>query len=309
MKSLVLGALAVLLCVTASQANPGDVFTYTFDNLSTAGPINYQVDGEVTWKSVNTINMNALRARAGFPIDPTGKSCSTNATNNEMLISSLTNYAAGTTSLFPTLKSTDTRLRLSADFQANEWAGYVIGIWIDGLDDVTNSASTAEVEHVVQMGYDYQYQKYRIRVAAGLPVNTIDDVPQYRSTNNPTSVSTLMTIKTRLTLDMDLAANGGDGLCSLSVTDLVTGVTSAVPGLQNLSMHLLEQDPNHIAYGDPSKWTGWYIRNTRYQGGDTSYSTGYSVVDNLKLEVLDVPEPATLSLLGLGGLLWLRRRK
>ncbi|NQT54269.1 PEP-CTERM sorting domain-containing protein [bacterium] len=97
-------------------------------------------------------------------------------------------------------------------------------------------------------------------------------------------------------LEIDQAAAGGDGLGSLFIQNLTDGsALSPVAGLQDIALGLLRMD---FGAHNPSTWDGLYIRMA---GGGSS-------IDNIFVESI-VPEPATLSLLGLGGLAALRRRR
>lgn len=285
----------VLLCATITQGSPlGTTYTYDFNNLTPYLAVWQQVDGEVTWDSVSSQHAGATTVRSDA-VDANDKFAVNNSTMAEQLITSLTNYPT-TTSLF-NLDSTDTQLRLSWTGKVNFRAGWLVGIWMDGMDGEPNSAMTNELEHVLQFGTSHVYQGWRLRGAAGAP--SVTD-----TTGMPTD-PILDNDLTLVTLDVDLTGNSGDGSMSLTVEDLDTHVVTQPPTLQNVGMGLLDADPN---YADPSKWTGWYFRNQRYAGGDSPGNCiGYHTLDNLTLEV--TPEPATLSLLVLGGLACLRRRR
>ncbi len=298
MKPLAVSVLVIALLASAAQGGVGKVYTYNFDGLTELQPLNQQVDGEITWDSVNPqiYNQDVIHARSD-PMDPNNKFAACNTANSEQLVSTLTNYDPNAPGSLFNLDPSDTRLRISWSGKINAYAGYLVGIWIDDYDGTPNTSTSFEAEHVMQFGTDMTYQSWRLRGAGGL--NNDRDTTGMPVGNTP--------VPTLLTLDVDLWGNGGDGSMSLTVKDLSTGIETAPPLLQNVGMALLAQDPNHEMFGDPSKWTGWYIRNQRLNGGDNPhYTMGHHTIETLTLEV--VPEPATLAVLLAGGLAVLRRR-
>jgi len=296
MKPLAIISLVVLFSVSAAHATVGDVYVYDFNNLTPPFPIKDQVDGAVTWSSVHPTNQNVIQIRADGA-DPNNKYAVCNATNGEQLVTSMTNPPVQG-SLF-NLSSSDTQLRLSYTGLMNRFAGFMVGIWIDGVDGSPNSTSTTELEHAVQFGVDYQYQTWRLRGAQGVPSDARD------ATGIPAAgVLTRM----KVTVDIDLNGNAGDGSMSLTVKNLSTGVEYHPPLLQNVGMSLSSYDPAHVGYGNPARWTGWYIRNCRLVGGDDpTYAVDYHTIDDLRLEV--IPEPASIAIFAIGGLLMVRRRR
>ncbi len=290
-------ALVVALLASAAQGGIGYTCTYDFNNLTEYQQVYGQVTGAATWDSVNVNNQRVIYIRSD-PLNPSNRFAACNTANGEQLISTLTNYDPNVPASLLNLESTDTQLRLSWNGAVNGYAGYMVGIWIDGIDALPNTATTDELEHAVQFGTDYVYQSWRVRGAGG--ANSIRDTTGMPAGNVP--------VETLLTLDIDLWGNGGDGSMSLTVKDLSTGIETAPPLLQNMGMALLTQDPNHETYGDPSRWTGWYIRSGRLSGGaHPPYTMGYHTFDNLTVEV--IPEPATLAVLLAGGLAVVRRRR
>jgi hypothetical protein len=289
---------SILLVVSAASAAPvGTTYVYTFDGLSQYSALWNNTDGTVTWASVssNQGNVNV------YPdTDYVGdKRAQVNGSGAEQLASALTDPNTVST-LFPGLDSSNTKFRFTADCHINDRCGWLLGIWVDGIDPSDNTivASNTQGELLVQMGMTYVTQNWRVRGAAGTN-STVGGTPP--TEDNLDSNACNM----RLILDFDLAANGGDGSMSFSAMNLVSLVVDTPPELQNVSMNLLSQDP---AFADPANWTGFYIRNQRYAGGDSpGNGIGYHTVDDLTLIVM--PEPATLSLLFLGGLACLRRRR
>ena len=294
--------IGVLLCVSVASAVPvGTTYTYKFDGLTQYSPLWNNTDGTVTWSSIipgNQGNIVVYPVSGSYPGD---KRAQINATNAERCVSSLTNYPT-TTSLF-NLDGTETQFRLTADCHLNFRCGWLIGIWEDGLDPCNNTEQNSETENVVTMGTTYVSMNYRVRGAGGTN-STVGGTP-------PTSpYLDGNACNMQLILDIDLAAGGGDGRLTLSVKNLSSGVLTspADPNLQNVSMNLNSMDPGHTTYGNPANWSGFFIRNQRYTGGDSPINgMGYNTCDNLTLTVM--PEPASFSLLVLGGLACLRRRR
>jgi hypothetical protein len=129
-----------------------------------------------------------------------------------------------------------------------------------------------------------------------------------RGANGANSVNTLNTgiapgtalYDMQVILKCDLTANGGDGAMSLRIIDYTNGGPQIRPvGYQNVAMGLSANTP---VYGDPSKYTGWWIRS---QASGYDANVGGMTIDDLRI----TPEPATMTLLVLGGLACLRRRR
>jgi hypothetical protein len=297
-------SLAVLLCASVVQASP---VTYNFDGLDpglTNLPVYGQTDANagIWWDSVNKTNQNVIRVYAKVG-DPNDKYAGCNASNGEQLISTLSGGPGY--NLFNVDPDNNTRQFIfSWEGKVNEWAGYMAGIWMDGIDAYPNTATTNEVEHVVQCGVDYVSQTFRIRGVNGL--NTARGSAGVPRGDNPEMI--------RFTLYVDLDANGGDGTISLTTKNLDTSVESQDPNLQNVGLGLNALSPNGIAYkddpnydyDDATKWSGWYVRSGRMSGGDVvGYTVGSHTIENLTF----IPEPATLGLIGLGSLGFLKRRR
>jgi hypothetical protein len=270
---------------------------YNFDGLSQYSALWMNNDGTVTWASVSS---NQGNVSVGPDPDYVGdKRAQVNSSGSEQLASALTDPNT-TTTLFPGLDSSNTQFRFAADSHTNYRCGWLLGIWVDGIDSAPNSIASAATqgELLVQMGMTFVTMNWRVRGAAGTN-STVGGTPP----TNPILDSDDCNM--RLFLDFDLAANGGNGLMSFSAMNLVSLAVDAPPELQNVSMNLLAQN---AMFADPANWTGFYVRNQRYIGGDSpGNGIGYHTVDNLTLEV--TPEPATMSLLVLGGLACLRRRR
>lgn len=128
---------------------------------------------------------------------------------------------------------------------------------------------------------------------------------RFRTDNPPNESTTSLNLypgdegpwQYHILLDVDLAANGGNGSASLFVRDDSGGggpvVLTAVPDMQNMNMGLGAVD------GSDFNGLSIYI-----VANDENVPAG---IDNILITV--IPEPASLALLGLGGLLILRRRR
>ena len=109
----------------------------------------------------------------------------------------------------------------------------------------------------------------------------------------------------KLILDVDLTANSGSGSMSLTVVNLDTSDVTLPTELQNVSMGLVGQ---HAWLGDPTKWTSWWFRGQQAATAENPAMCPYGyTIDDLTFEI--IPEPGTLSLLVLGGLALIQRRR
>jgi len=185
------------------------------------------------------------------------------------------------------LDSDDTRLDLYYVGWMNVTQGALVGVWVDGIDANANGkAGSDNLELLCQFGVSSG--KWRIRgVEGGGSVNT--------DANGLAANTTKYLMK--VTLRLDLA---GNGTMSLIVDHWTNGTSFAPAAYQGKPLGLTGKDPN---YADPSKWTSWWIRS---QASGYSNTVGGYTLDNLTVLV---PEPATLSLLVLGGLACIRRRR
>ena len=105
----------------------------------------------------------------------------------------------------------------------------------------------------------------------------------------------------RMRLEIDLAANGGNGLANAFYKDLTLGQTdfTPIPGIQNKSANLLGQPAANKYF-----WDRMYLR-----GG---INVEENTIDNLEVGLISViPEPASMLLVAMGaiGLLGYRGRK
>jgi hypothetical protein len=258
----------------------------------------YQSDGVVTWHSSLTGN-TALLTLGG---DGLGDQwVAAGKTSQERIVSTLT-AGAGNKLFAPCLESTDTYLRLSYETYMNNANPWLTGIWMDGQDPNVvgsdNEMPNSEVEIAVQFGArsgtstTTPYNRgFRVRGANGAP----DTYSGTKCLDPNIWSADLWNLK--LDLYVDLAAAGGDGLADLYVTNMDNGYSTRV--ITGAALGLNSQAD---AYRNPANWSGWTVRN-QGTGSDLFKYT----VDNLTLNVL--PEPATLSLLVLGGLACLRRRR
>ena len=298
MRSLVL-SLAVLMCVSVAQA---DVL-YDFDDLAT-GLLDTQVDGEITWHSVaNPGHLTMVDQGSG------DLAVNQPATDNkqEQIYTQMTDRLTDTSCL--DLLATDTVFVVKAKVTMNRYAAGMIGIFVDGMDgNAPNNllsaryldpnglevGSPGNLELLVQFGITAG-GKYRVRGAA----------------NGSPSVTTTYLAPVALTemtfyLVIDTEANLGNGEMDFYAQQDSCG--NWIGAIENVAMGLLDAgDPDYAA--DPSLWTGWWLRN-QYSGISEANSPGGMYIDDLEI-IVDgtVPEPATLSLLVLGGLACIRRRR
>jgi len=297
MRSFVLASLAVLLCVSVAHAAVGDVYSINFDNYDSFLPLNGQVHDGYTWRDTTTgTNTNVIQiydgAFLGQSLDPNGLSVVCNATQAENVYSSLTDPNVKVITMDNT---TDRHFVVSYDCEFNAVAGFLVGLWDDGIDTNANRKANNESEALLQFGIGLQDRCWRVRGANGSP--------DYKDTTGMPTDPILDNDKFHLALDVTLPTTG-NGTATLYVTNLVTGVTFVPPVLQNMSLGLTVANAK---FRNPSQITGWFIREQRLYGGDNAYVQGYNMVDNLKIEV--IPEPATLSLLALGGLACISRKR
>ncbi len=281
---------SLLMVLTCASVTPAAVVNkYDFNSLTT-GAINGKSGNNVTWKSISG-TVNVFRVMAD-PNDSNDKYVDSNQSSvQEQTVGTMTNPAT-VHSVF-NLAVTDTLLRISFISRMNYAAGGLVGIWVDGIDPSANSMQTTNAELACQFGMSGG--QWRVR-GANSATSVLD------ATGMPLVNGEMPWLK--IILDVDLTGNSGNGSMSLSVVDLDTDVTTLPPSLQDVSMGLLSQDSR---LGDPTKWTGWWFRGQQAAGAANPAVCpwGYTI-DNLVLET--VPEPATLSLLVLGGLACLRRR-
>jgi len=289
MKQLVLCSAVLLLCASVSQAHPQYGYTaiYNFDDLTAGQNLNGQdPNTPVTWVAV-------ANAGLGFtvsadPNDANDKHAESKSSSQEQLYGTLSNYPTTTTILG--LDSNDTNLLVSFVGKMNVLQNALVGVWVDGIDpNNPNAGPTTNLELVSQFGVSSS--KWRIRGPNGTPsVNT--------SNLNLAAQGSIAEYKVMLYMDLN-----GDGSMTLSVEDLTNspGTQFTPAGYDHIAMGLSTKDPN---YADPSKWTSWWIRSQASGSFDPNYPM---TLDDFTIQV--IPEPATLTLLVLGGLALIRRRR
>jgi len=278
-------ALAFTLLFFASV---GSAYIYDFNSLNDAGAVlNGQTGDYVKWVAI---------ANAGLAFDVQSnagdKYAHSFSSKQEQLVGTLSEGVGGTKPFYA--QSTDTKFLLSYTGLMNVQQGCLIGIWIDGqnLDPnfptANNAMASNNYELLCQFGVSSG--KWRIRGAnGGGSVNS--DATGLAPANALYNMTVSLTI--------DLTGNGGDGSMSLSIKDLTNNLTYNPAAYQNAPMALIA---GGAGYTDPSKWTSWWIRS---QASAYDANVGGMTVDNLTF----LPEPATLSLLVLGGLACIRRRR
>ncbi len=310
MMKLLVTSCVVLLCISLAQANVGYVHLYDFDSLvpgltwpTTA--LNANSDSMVAWST-------AYHPTTGAPVNPmsifvggemaggtvVNQNANWLANSTERLCSSL-QPGVGSTLFTPNttgqLESTDKHILLSFNMyhRPESWS-WIAGIWVD-LDD-NNAMANNEDEAAVQFGLWPHYDPsdserfYRVRGAAGTPQSYSGG---YVYNGLPSSLF-LGQFNAKMELYLDLETFTAD----LVVTNLDLSVSATVVSGAPIVSAAWSETQRDL-YLNPENWTGWTIRNQ-------SLNTALTL-DNLRLEV--IPEPATLTLLVLGGLACLRRRR
>jgi hypothetical protein len=183
------------------------------------------------------------------------------------------------------LSSSDKAFEFSFVAHMNSHAASLIGIWVDGVENADNTMATNNAELLCQFGISGG--KWRVRGANGVNSTTTTD-------NVPTTAGS--TPEMKVVLDIDLRSFSGDGQMDLSIYDLDSGNLYRV--ISDVHLGLLAQSS---MFSDPSNYTGWWIRSQA-----SGVSTETMTLDDF---TVTVPEPATMSLLVLGGLACLRRRR
>jgi hypothetical protein len=270
-------SLAVLLCVCAAQADV--VYVYDFDSLPGAADsvLNTQSAGQVTWKTAEAGNHNLITLNV---VDTDKAAQAKSGISSERLTSSLNSG----TSLF-NLSSTVTQLQISYTAYMDQTSPWLIGIWYDV--DANGTMPNSELEIPIQFGGrtgSGATRGFRVRGANGT-----GDTYSGTAGLDP-NVWSATAANLKLVLDVNLS---GDGSADLTVQNLDNGFSQKV-----ITGAPLAFTP-YPTYANPANWTGWTVRN---QGSGWTINT---TVDDLTL----TPEPATLSVLVLGGLACLRRRR
>ncbi len=282
MNRIALFATSVLATVSFSQG----AVVYNFDDLPTRS-LHRATDGTVVWTAL-TSSRRSIEVVTD-PADASNHLLRAASTRSEQVISILTLPGD---SLFD-LSAADTHFSISYTGTMSDVSGYMVGLWIDGVDPIPNgsSASSIEQELVLQFGVDASSRAWRVVGAGGT------GEVHSSALGLPTGRPELMTV----TLEVDLLGNSGDGSATLTVIDLVTN--TAYTPYTNLSLNLL----GNPGYTDPSKYTGWYLRNSQVDALPRRGRQVYpATLDDLAL--VPLPEPASLSVLVGGGVFLLRPR-
>lgn len=310
MRPLVL-SLVILLCVTAAQArviygSDGNACAYVYDfatAVATNDPnLNLTVDNaeNLTWKTSATGNKDMIKL--GNLCDRiNGKSNKYALLDPNRSQERLCTTVNSGTSIFPKFYSECSPTGItkyatvSYDTLFNQSTVWMVGIWVDGYDANAGSMSNNELEIALQFGAQTgsgTNRGFRVRGANNGNPGTFSGTagldPNIWDPNNPTVAK-----KLRLSLEINL--NGCDGSADLTVTNLENGFFQLVINDAPLGM----KGDTLGKKKDISQWTGFTIRSQH------SGSQLQSWVDNLVV----IPEPASLSLLVLGGLAYLRRRR
>jgi hypothetical protein len=322
MRTLAL-SLVILMCVSVSQAawvyDPGEAGAqvYDFENYA-VGDIGKTFTTAPLPGGANindgTVGFTPVANPAQFRLTQTGTNefaQLTTATQEQMVSSML---AGAGTELF-VIDTKVTNFEISFTENVNQRVGSLVGIWIDGVVDPAspiknNVKANNELESVLQFGYQFNNlpagSRWRIRGAAGLG-STVDTNYGPNAASYTTARVTLL-----VSLAADVDPNTPDeasGSASLRVEYDESGTVYAPPNLQNVNLQLDNATlsaAQKAAYRNPANWTGWICRSqiSNLTDPNVDYSEGH-LLDDLTL----VPEPATLSLLVLGGLALIRRRR
>jgi len=260
------------MCASVAAAS-----VYTFDGLPGANgsALNGQADTLVTWNTSEAGNHNLITLGV---YGPDKRAQVLNPSSQRVCSTPI-----GGGSLFG-LTSSDTELEISYIAYMDKASPWLNGIWVDldGNGTMPNSEAEIALQFGARTGATYGW---RLRGAA---VGT----PNYYYGSWPGIGATPATML--ITVNVSLVGNGAATMYVYNLTDPVT--YPVVKVFDHVALGLNSADAR---MRDPANWTGWTLRN------QNAGSTIYSTIDNLTV----IPEPATLSLLVLGGLACLRRRR
>lgn len=284
-----LAVLSILLFASSVQASAvGTKFTYDFNSLTTDANLDQNSDALVKWVALPEGGTSSNQG-AGFKVH-TVYNDSVNpdleayayAQKNER---DLAKPQPGVSPIDFDSSDAGKVFMITYTGKMDVNAAELVGVWVD-LDG-NGTMANSDTEILAQFGISSS--KWRVRGPGGSP-----------STNSDTNVPAAGSLHLiTLELLVNLSALDGNGSMTLYVND-ITAQTEYVP-YRNLTMNLKAVDAK---FSDPNNWLSWTIRGQEPAGYDANYPM---TADDFTIELL--PEPATLSLLVLGGLACIRRRR
>ncbi|MCJ7544117.1 MAG: hypothetical protein MUP47_06065 [Phycisphaerae bacterium] len=283
MRRITLMTLTVLASVSLSPA----AVVYDFNNLPVQD-LHTAADGTVVWTALSS--RTDLIQVVADPSDASNHLLQAASTRTEQVIS--VPVVPGS-SLFG-LSAQDTHFSLSYAGTMSDVSGFLVGLWMDGVDGRQNGSSSSTIgrELALQFGVDAASGAWRV-----VGANGANDV-RTSALGLASGLPAPMTV----TLEVDLLGNSGNGSATLTVLDLATNTTYAP--YVGLSLGLLANP----GYTDPSRYTGWYVRNTQVDASPQPGTQLYpATLDNLAMTAL--PEPASVSMILAGGLIFVARRR
>ena len=261
-------AVCVVMFVVVAFAVPAQAALYTFENL-TAGA---NLIGQDNWVHFNT---GATSGNEALVLIGTGSNTSKVVAGNQG--NAQVGRANDANFSVPTFTGTE-QVYLEADFQFGTQLAQFAAAHVVPDTQAATSRSMSPI-------FGWQ--------PIGTPPNTVMNFILRKalfgtSTNIPVPDVAPEIVQgdwVRLRMELNLAANGGDGSASLFYKDLTLGQTSftPIPGLQNLAGGLLSNNANDYF------WDGMYVRS--------GISAGNNPIDNLEIGL--IPEPTSIGLLAI----------
>ena len=264
-------AVCVVMFVVVAFAVPAQAAIYTFENLTSGAAL----IGQDNWVHFNTgatsgPEMNVLIG-TGFN---TSKVIAGNSGNAQVGRANDANFSV------PTFTGTE-QVYLEADFQLGTQQANFAAAHIVPDAQAATSRSMSPIFGWRPIGtppnnpMNFMLRKANFGTETAVPVP--DVAPEI-----------VLGDWVRMRMEVNLAANGGDGSASLFYKDLTLGQTSftPIPGLQNLVAGLLANNGNDYF------WDGMYARS--------GLSAGNNPMDNFEVGLISgIPEPSSIGLLAI----------